>query len=130
MSMSYHKLSNLWEIFQGDLNQKLMEGIISHDFMDQPCNCNCVSKFDGKCAYNGECRKMCVVYKAPCKIHQGGNFWNQNDSFLSQNDRESKRSFFDMASEICCKFANLFQICRLRSNLKSPSRVCDSRSHL
>jgi hypothetical protein len=63
-------------------------------------------------------------------LHQGGNFWNQNDSFLSRNDCESKRSFFDMVSEICCKFANLFQICRLRSNLKSPSRVCDSRSRL
>jgi hypothetical protein len=63
-------------------------------------------------------------------LHQGGNFWNQNDLFLSQNDCESKRSFFDMASEIRRKFANLFQICRLRSNLKSPSQVCDSRSHL
>jgi hypothetical protein len=38
--------------------------------------------------------------------HQGGDFWNQNDSFLSRNDRESKRSFFDMASEICLKFAD------------------------
>jgi hypothetical protein len=66
--MSYHKLSNLREIFQGDLNQKLMDGIISCDFMDRPCNCNCTSKIDGKCAYNGECRKMCVIYKATCKI--------------------------------------------------------------
>jgi hypothetical protein len=66
MSMSYHKFSNLWEIFQGDLNQKLMDGIISCDIMD--CNCNCASKIDGKCAYNGECRKMCVVYKATRKI--------------------------------------------------------------
>jgi hypothetical protein len=60
----------------------------------------------------------------------GGDFWNQNDLFLSQNDCESKRPFFDMASEIHRKFANLFQICRLRSNLKSPSRVCDSCSRL
>ncbi len=68
VTMSYHKFSNLREIFQGDLNQKLMDGIISHDFMDRPCNCNCASKIDGKCAYNGECRKMCVIYKATCKI--------------------------------------------------------------
>jgi hypothetical protein len=47
---------------------KLMDGIISRDFMDQPCNCNCALKIDRKCAYNGECRKMCVVYKATCKI--------------------------------------------------------------
>jgi hypothetical protein len=63
-------------------------------------------------------------------MHQGGNFWNQKDLFLSRNDRESKRSFFDLASEIHRKFANLFQICRLRSNLKSPSRVCNLRSRL
>jgi hypothetical protein len=68
VTMSYHKFSNLREIFQGDLNWKLMDGIISRDFMDQPCNCNRASKIDGKCAYNGECRKMCVVYKATCKI--------------------------------------------------------------
>jgi hypothetical protein len=67
-AMSYHKFSNLQEIFQGDLNQKLMDGIISCDFMNWPCNCNCASKIDGKCAYNEECRRMCVVYKATCKI--------------------------------------------------------------
>jgi hypothetical protein len=36
-----------------------MDGIISHDFMDQPCNCNRASKIDGKCAYNAE---KCVLY--------------------------------------------------------------------
>jgi hypothetical protein len=34
ISMSYHKFSNLHEIFQGDLNRKLMDGIISWEFMD------------------------------------------------------------------------------------------------
>jgi hypothetical protein len=24
-------------------------------------------------------------------LHQGGDFWNQNDSFLNLNDRKSKR---------------------------------------
>jgi hypothetical protein len=40
VTMSYHKLSNLREIFQGDLNRKLIDGIISCNFMDRPCNCN------------------------------------------------------------------------------------------
>jgi len=31
------KFSNLREIFQGDLNRKIMEGILSRDFMDRPC---------------------------------------------------------------------------------------------
>jgi hypothetical protein len=68
MSMSYHKFFNLREIFQGDLNQKVMDGIISRDFMDWPCNCKRASKIDRKCVHNKECRKMCVVYKATCKI--------------------------------------------------------------
>jgi hypothetical protein len=34
ISMSYHKFSNLQEIFQGDLNRKHMDGIVSWDFMD------------------------------------------------------------------------------------------------
>jgi hypothetical protein len=80
--MSYHKFSNLREIFQGDLNWKLMDGIISCNFMDQPCNCNCASKIDGKCAYNGECRKMCVVYKATCKIC--------NESYIGQTQQKLK----------------------------------------
>jgi hypothetical protein len=82
VTMSYHKFSNLREILQGDLNRKLMDGIISHDFMDRPCNCNCASKIDGKCAYNGECRKMCVVYKATCKIC--------NQSYIGQTQQKLK----------------------------------------
>jgi hypothetical protein len=82
VTMSYHKFSNLREIFQGDLNRKLMDGIISRDFIDRPCNCNCASKIDGKCAYNGECRKMCVVYKATCKIC--------NQSYIGQTQQKLK----------------------------------------
>jgi hypothetical protein len=67
-SMSYHKFSNLREIFQGDLTRKLMDGVVSRDFRDLPCNCNKASKVDGKCAYNEECRKMCLVYRATCTI--------------------------------------------------------------
>jgi hypothetical protein len=50
--------------------------------MDQPCNCNRASKIDGKCAYNGECRKMCVVYKATCKIC--------DDSYIGQTQQKLK----------------------------------------
>jgi hypothetical protein len=49
--------------------------------------------------------------KPTISSHQVGDFWNQKDLFLSRNDRESKRSFFDMASEIHRKFANLLEIC-------------------
>ncbi len=80
MMISYHKFSNLCKIFQGDLNQKLMDGIISHY---QPCNCNRASKIDGKCAYNGECRKIwCVVYKATCRIC--------DESYIGQTQQKLK----------------------------------------
>jgi len=67
-TMCYTKFLNLHEIFQGDLGQKLMKDVVSRDFMDLPCNCNVTSKIDGKCMYKGECRKMCVVYQAKCKL--------------------------------------------------------------
>ena len=51
-SMSYHKFSNRRELFQGDLNSKVLKGIGSRDFNDLACNCNSASKIDGKCIYN------------------------------------------------------------------------------
>jgi hypothetical protein len=56
--------------------------------------------------------------------HQGGNFWNQNDLFLSQNDCESKRLFFDMASEIHRQFAKFV------SNLPIEIKSQKSKSSL
>jgi len=67
-SMSYHKFSNLREIFQGDLSAKVMKGVESKDFMDRNCNCNNKTKINGRCAYGGKCRKACIVYAAECKI--------------------------------------------------------------
>ena len=64
--MSYHKFSNLREIFQGDLNSKLLKGIGSRDFDDLACNCNSASKIDGKCIYNNKCRNSVLVYKSTC----------------------------------------------------------------
>ena len=67
ISMSYHKFSNLGEIFQGDLNNKLMKNITSKDFMDLMCNCTNSTTINGNCIYNGNCRKSIVIYKATCK---------------------------------------------------------------
>ena len=67
ISMSYHKFSNLREIFNGDLTTKLMERIKSQDYRTKSCNCNVRTKVDGQCIYKGQCRKSIVVYKATCK---------------------------------------------------------------
>jgi len=66
INMSYHRFTNLSQAFQGDLNTKLSKNIGSADFADLPCNCNRSSKVNGKCMYNGECRKSIVIYKAEC----------------------------------------------------------------
>ena len=55
-------------MFQADLNDKLMEGIVSKDFKDRPCSCNARSLVNGKCIYGGNCRSCVVVYEAKCKI--------------------------------------------------------------
>ena len=65
--MSYHKFTNLGEIFQGDSNNKLMDGITSKDFMDLNCNCINSMTVNGKCIFGGNCRKSIVVCKATCK---------------------------------------------------------------
>jgi hypothetical protein len=62
VSMSYHRFSNLRELFQGDLNTKLNSGIISKDFQNLPCNC----RNKKACAYGGKCRHSIVVYQATC----------------------------------------------------------------
>jgi hypothetical protein len=57
--------------------------------------------------------------------HQGLDFWNQNDSFLNQNDCASKRSFFNIQSKIPHKFANLVLICESQSNQSRPNLTWD-----
>ena len=60
--MSYHRFPNLGEIFQGDLNNKLMDNITSKDFMDLKCNCTNATTVNGECIYSGNCRKSIVIY--------------------------------------------------------------------
>jgi hypothetical protein len=62
ISMSYHRFVNLRELFQGDLNSKLLEHVRSMDFEKLPCNC----RNKENCAYGGDCRTSVVVYKATC----------------------------------------------------------------
>ena len=64
--VAYHKFPNVREKFQGDLNKKVMNGIVSKDFKDRGCNCNAPSKVNGKCVYGG-CTTCCVVYQVTCK---------------------------------------------------------------
>ena len=81
--MSYKKFSNLREIFQGDLNAKVMANVESKDFKDKPCNCR--AKTDGGC-YSGpisDCRTCCIIYQAKCKIC--------NKEYIGNTQQEEKK---------------------------------------
>jgi len=52
VSMSYHRFSNMRELFQGNLNTKLNRNIISKDFQNLPCNC----RNKQACPYSGKCK--------------------------------------------------------------------------
>ena len=62
ISMSYHRFNNIRELFQGDLNSKLADGLNSLDFEDLDCNC----RNREACPYGGRCRRSIVVYRATC----------------------------------------------------------------
>ena len=64
VSVSYHKYTNLHQMFQSDMNRKCSLRIIDEDLPTWPCNCNVTSKMaNGKYLYNGYCRVPYVVYK-------------------------------------------------------------------
>ena len=62
--MSYHRFTNLREIFQGDLSGKLNKDVVSRDCANLECNCR--SKNTKGCSYNNVCRDRIVVYKVEC----------------------------------------------------------------
>jgi hypothetical protein len=71
-----------------------------------------------------------LINKTTTKMtHQGLNFWNQNDSFLNQNDCASKRLFFNIRSKIFHKLANLVLICESQSNQRRPCLTWDLVLH-
>ena len=101
--MSYHEFANLRELFQGDQNKKLKEGITSKDFMDLECNCTQATTVDGKFLCGGKCRKSIVIYKAACEkcgCHCIGNTQQKlkhrmNQHFADTKDLVNNEKFSD-----------------------------------
>ncbi len=65
VKMSYHRFSNMKEVFASDLLSKLNHDIQSMDFASLECNCR-TRKTTG-CDYDGICRDKLVVHRAECK---------------------------------------------------------------
>jgi hypothetical protein len=91
----------------------------------------CASYADECILYWNQCRHMHTIkwdHKTNT-VHQGGDFWNQNDSYLNQNDGKSKRPNFNMRSKISHKLANLVLICESQSNQRRPCLTWDLVLH-
>jgi len=65
--MSHHKFLNITELFQSDLNKKVMHGVISLDFEKRNCKCTkALKNEDDKCIFNGECCMTTLIYRVTC----------------------------------------------------------------
>ena len=79
--VSYHRFSNLTQMFHGDLTDKLMEGIVDLEGQTLPCNCNKQTKSeDGSCIYNGLCRTQMVIYDLKCKLTEKATLERHKDT--------------------------------------------------
>ena len=87
VSMSYHRFTNLREIFQGDLTYKLTSGVTSKDFDTLECNCRME-----QCGYNNHCRKPIVVYKIECL--------NTNKSYIGNTQQHFKNRMQQHFSDV------------------------------
>ena len=96
VSMSYHRFTNLREIFQGDLSGKLIEGVESRDYQILECNCRLPG---GKCGYNNVCLDSMVIYQVECLVT--GKFYIGNTQ-QSVKDR-MKGHFHDVQMLIAGK---------------------------
>ena len=91
--MSYHRFSNIREIFQGNLNGKLVEGIKSKDFEELKCNCVQASKTNGQCIFKGRCCCSMVVYKATCK--------GSNKFYIGNTQQKVKKRLDQHIGNVC-----------------------------
>jgi len=81
VGMSYHRYTNLREIFQEDMADKLIRGVESKDFQIKGCNWQ--GRKTSGCNYDNVCQMNCVVYKVECtntKLH-----WQYSIILQSQN---------------------------------------------
>ena len=112
-------MTNLRELFQGDLNTKLNRGIISKDFQNLPCNC----RNKKACPYGGKCRSSIVVYRATClqtKKQYLGNTQQHVKSRMQGHVQDVKNLFINGKSSdsFVSHFASLVPEGTTKKNVK------------
>ena len=125
--MSYHRFSNMREIFPADLNNKLTADVLSKGFKpNEPCKCK---GNGGNCKYNDVCRKKIVVYQAECpntnKVYIGCTQQSVKERMQGHEDDVRVKYLFKEKSDT---YANHFAA-QLPPGLDQLS-VSDVRSHV
>ena len=54
--------------------------------MDRECNCSLPSKVNGKCAYEGKCRSICIIYEVTCYMCDAIYIDNNQHTFKKRMD--------------------------------------------
>jgi len=86
--IAYSKHTNFGEKLNGDLNNKVMKGIMDSELADRPCNCNIKSLLpNGKCMYGGNCRKSMVVYELNCGV-TGKSYIGKTQDYLKKRTQQ------------------------------------------
>ena len=60
--MAYSRFPNLREMFHADLTQKLLRNVVSLSLRNRECNCR--DRATKGCRWGGDCRAVCVIYRA------------------------------------------------------------------
>ena len=84
--MSYHRFNNLVELLNGDLAAKIGQVIFSKYFMDRECNCSLLSKFNGKCVYEGKFPPKCIIYKVKYSMCDAVYIGNTRHTFTKKEE--------------------------------------------
>jgi GIY-YIG catalytic domain len=129
ISMSYHRFTNLREIFQGDLSKKLTVNVVSKDFETLQCNCRLGP--EKICGYNNVCRKSIVVYKVVCKNTSKVYIGNTQQHFKRRmqqhfNDVKKLHQLGQKSDSYAKHFANQFlNFDNLTPQFQRNSITCD-----
>ena len=107
--MYYHRFPNLGELIQWDLVSKPRKGLAPKYFVSRERNCKPTMKVHVRCAYKGECRRCCVVYKVTPKCYGDfyvGNIQNVLKKRMEQNSQDVSQKV--MHNKNLDSFANHF----------------------
>jgi len=124
VSASYHRFTNLREVFQGALFRKLTVGLTSRDFEPLPCNCR--TSGNGNFGHNNMCRNSTAVYKVKC--NDTGKAWigNTQQKFknrMQQHFNEVQKLLWSNSARNQTHTPNILQLNSMTPIRPQPTKV-------